>query len=379
MVASKQLTQTGRHTMKQLKTLLALSTALILNTASAATSDLEIVAKFDGSRPGNPTVTSEGRIILSMQPLDGPEFRVVELMANGDLKPFPTVDWADGPEKGEVGLASVIGVDSTADGVVYILDMGSQTSAPQILAWDSVNNKLVKNIKIDKEAIVANSFLQDFALDSKRNMMYIADTTLGNLVGESKSAFVVVDLETGKARRVLESQAELMSPKHKVVINDSVMGTKREDGSKDALYLGLNPITIDAENEWVYFGSVNGDKIYRIPAAVLADQKVSKQKQAASIEFYSEKRPSDGMIIDSKGNIYVGDVEKNAIAVSNKDGYSILAQDKQLLDWADGFSIDKKNGYLYMTQNQLHLHPALNEGEEGSSKPYHILRIKLPE
>jgi len=120
--------------MKQLKTLLALSTALILNTASAATSDLEIVAKFDGSRPGNPTVTSEGRIILSMQPLDGPEFRVVELMANGDLKPFPTVDWADGPEKGEVGLASVIGVDSTADGVVYILDMGSQTSAPQILA-----------------------------------------------------------------------------------------------------------------------------------------------------------------------------------------------------------------------------------------------------
>ncbi|MDG3088567.1 L-dopachrome tautomerase-related protein [Vibrio hannami] len=363
--------------MKPLKTLLALSTAMILNTATAATGNLEVVAKLDGTRPGNPTVTPEGRIILSMQPLDAPEFRVVELMANGDLKPFPTVDWADGPEKGKVGLASVIGVDTTADGVVYILDMGSQTTPAQIVAWDSVNNKLVKAIEIDKSVTVANSFLQDFALDTKRNMMYIADTTLGNLVGESKSAFVVVDLETGKARRVLESQAELMSPEHKVVINGSVMGTKRKDGSKEALYLGLNPITIDEQNEWVYFGTVNGDKVYRIPAAVLADEKASVKKQADSIEYFSNKKPSDGMMIGPKGNIYVGDLEKNAIAVSNQDGYRILAQDKKLLDWADGFSIDKKNGYLYMTQNQLHLHPALNEGEEGSSKPYHILRIKL--
>lgn len=66
--------------MKHLKTLLALSTAMFLNTATAATSDLEVVAKFDGTRPGNPTVTPQGRIILSMQPLDAPELRVVELM-----------------------------------------------------------------------------------------------------------------------------------------------------------------------------------------------------------------------------------------------------------------------------------------------------------
>lgn len=208
-------------------------------------------------------------------------------------------------------------------------------------------------------------------------MMYIADTTLGNLVGKSKSAFVVVDLKTGEARRVLESQAELMPPKHEVIINGSVMGAKRQDGSKDPLYLGLNPITIDQQNEWVYFGTVNGDKIYRIPAQILADKNASRQKQAQNIEFFSEKQPSDGMIIAPNGNIYVGDVEKNAIALSNKDEYKIIAQDKKLLDWADGFSIDKKNGYLYITQNQLHLHPALNEGEEGSTKPYHLLRIKL--
>ena len=363
--------------MKNLKSALALATLMSFNAAHAS-NNIEVVAQFDGTRPGNLTVTPEGRIIVSMQPLDAPEFRVVELMANGSLKPFPTRDWADGPEKGKVGLSSVIGVDTTAEGVVYILDMGSETAPAQIVAWDSVKNHLVKTIEIDKKAIVANSFLQDFALDTKRNMMYIADTTLGNLVGESKSAFVVVDLETGRARRVLEAQAELMSPKQKLVINGSLMSAKHADGSKEAIYFGLNPITIDAQNKWVYFGTVNGDKIYRIPASVLADEKASVKKQVSSIEFFSDKKPSDGMIIGPKGNIYVGDVEKNAIAISNKDGYHILAQDKKLLDWADGFSIDKKNGYLYVTQNQLHLHAALNEGEEGGTKPYHLLRIKLP-
>lgn len=362
--------------MKNVKTFVVAATLMLAGVAQAG-SNIEVVAELNGTRPGNPTVTPAGRILFSQQPLDAPELRVVELMKDGSLKPFPNGDWADGPEKGEVGFSSVIGIDTTEDGIVYILDMGSEKAPAQIVAWDSVNNRLVQNIAIDKSATVANSFLQDFALDTKRNKMYIADTTLGNLVGESKSAFVVVDLETGKSRRVLEANPALMSPEYKLVINGSTMGAKREDGTKEPLYLGVNPITIDGDNEWVYFGTVNGSKIYRIPASNLADEAATAESQAAAIEFYSEKRPSDGMIMGPDGYIYVGDVEKNAVAVSKKGEYRIIAQDKKLLDWADGFSVDKKNGYLYVTQNQLHLHPALNEGEEGSTKPYHIVRIKL--
>ncbi|MFS1435612.1 hypothetical protein [Vibrio lentus] len=37
------------------------------------------------------------------------------------------------------------------------------------------------------------------------------------------------------------------------MIDSSRMATKREDGNADALYSGVNPITIDANNEWLYF------------------------------------------------------------------------------------------------------------------------------
>lgn len=359
--------------MKNLKPLLALTVAMLFNTAQAA--EIEIVAQLEGTRPGNITVTQEGRTFLSMQPLDAPEYRVVELLKDGSTKPFPTEDWADGPEKGEVGFSSVIGIDSTADGVVWILDMGSADAPAQIVAWDTINDKLFKRIEISKDVTVGNSFLQDFAIDVKRDQIYIADTTLGNLYGDPAPAFVVVDLKTGKSRRVLQSNKTLMSPQHDVVIDGSPMSTKRDNDDIDALYLGLNPITIDSNNEWLYFGTVNGSAIYRIPAASLANVKLSEDLLANSIQFFSEKRPSDGMIISDKGDIYVGDIEKNAIGIVNEEGYKLFAQDDKLISWADGFSI--QGGYLYATQNSLHLHPAFNQGVEGSTKPYHVIRIKL--
>ncbi|MFT6986076.1 MAG: hypothetical protein ACJAT7_001897 [Psychromonas sp.] len=67
--------------MKIAKTLLALSILLSFNAATAATSDIEVVAEITNTRPGNITITPNGRMILSLQPLDGPELRVVELMA----------------------------------------------------------------------------------------------------------------------------------------------------------------------------------------------------------------------------------------------------------------------------------------------------------
>lgn len=359
--------------MNKFKTLLALTSALVASNVLAA--DLEVVAELNGTRPGNLTVTEQGRTFLSMQPLDGPEYRVVELLQDGSTRPYPSQEWASGPELGEVGLSSVIGIDSTDDGVVWILDMGGEGAPAQIIAWDSVNEKLHKRLEISADVMVANSFLQDFALDTKRNQMYIADTSLGNLFGEPAPAFVVVDLETGNARRVLQSHTALLSPFHDVEIDGSLMAAKRDDGSSDALYLGLNPITIDAANQWVYFGTVNGSAIYRIPAQALADSTMADPALADSIEFYSEKRPSDGMIISDKGDIYVGDVEKNALGMANSDGYKVIAQDDKLLSWADGFSI--QGGYLYITQNSLHLNPALNQGDEGASKPFHVLRIKI--
>ena len=47
----------------------------------------EIIAELD-TRPGNPTIGPYGRIYLSMQPFDSPEYKVVRLEDDGKLTPI---------------------------------------------------------------------------------------------------------------------------------------------------------------------------------------------------------------------------------------------------------------------------------------------------
>ena len=350
----------------------------MMMTESMATltkSDIEVVATFTETRPGNVAISSDGRIFISMQPLDNPTYRVIELLPNGVHTPFPNEGLSRGSEIKEGGLAAVIGINCDDQGGVWILDMGSEQSPPQILAWDSSSNALRKQWLITANALASNSFLQDFVIDTRHNQIYIADTSLGNLVGSPAPAIVVLDLNTGECRRVLERHKYLLSPEYDLYIGNNLMATKRDDGTIDPVYLGINPIAIDKECQYVYFGSVNGDKIFRIATEVLADSDASKAVLSDAIEVYGDKRPSDGMVMDNQNRIYVGDLEKNGVGISDSQGYRLFAQDDTLLSWADGFAIH--DGYLYVTQNSLHLHPIMHSGVEGATKPYHLVRIKL--
>lgn len=355
--------------------LFAATTFVALFAMPTVAKELTTYAKINDTRPGNIAVTSSGRVIITQQPLDGPTIRVVEVLADGTKVPFPTLDWADGPEIGDVGITATIGIMADSNDVVWMLDMGGPDTPAQFVAWDTTKNELHKTIEIPADVILPISFLQDFAFDEKNGQLIIADMTFTAPGSATKPAFIVVDIETGNARRILQQAPALMPVDHDVVIGGSLVGFKTEDGTPKAWELGLNPISIDPNFEFVYFGTVNGSEVFRIPAASLANATLDDAALSAQIEHYADKRPSDGFIVDGQGRVYSGDVEASAIGVATPEGYEVIAQDDTLLSWPDGFAFGP-DGTLYITQNQLHKHPALNEGVDGSDKNYHILTIK---
>lgn len=135
--------------------LLISAVALTVAFASPAISQatLTTFAEISDTRPGNITVTPDNRVIITQQPLDGPALRVVEVLKDGTKVPFPTQDWADGPETGEVGIAGTIGIKSDANGIVWILDMGSADSAPKLVGWDTQADALHKVIEIPSDVV----------------------------------------------------------------------------------------------------------------------------------------------------------------------------------------------------------------------------------
>jgi len=332
---------------------------------------LEAVTQFEDYRGGGITITPEGRIIISMHPLDGPKVKVVEVMANGVKRPFPTQDWADGPEIGKVGLSAVIGVHSDSKGVVWMLDMGSEASPAKLIAWDTMLNKLSHNIELPASALAANSFLQDFVIDEKHGKIIIADMTFGNFAGATKPAFVVVDIASGQAKRVLENADTLMPEDRDIVIEASLLASKSAEGKTTKLRFGLNPIAMDEESEWIYFGAFTGTKIYRVPAMALVNNSLSDSQIESKIEVFGPKNPSDG-IAYSKQGIIVSDLENSAVGLTTKGKYQVLVQDKRL-SWPDSFALS--NGYVYVTQDQLHQHPAFSQGLGNAEAPYTLYRF----
>lgn len=360
-----------RSEVKIQKYAIAVATSLALTAMAAGNSRaIETVAQFTKHRPGNPAITSDGRILVSMHPLDKPEFKVLEVMKNGGTKPFPNEKVARDE------LKAVIGIRAAANGIVWILDMGAAASGPKLIGWDTKKNELAKTIPIPASVTRSNSFLQDFALDQKRNLAYIADMTRGDMVGASNPAIVIVDLTSGSARRVLENHPTFSAEALPIVIDGKPLSVKTPNGKRATISLGLNPITIDPRHDWVYWGTINGRSIHRVRSADLANPDLPEKALSVRIEHYGAKAPSDGISVDSAGNVYISDIANNAIGVTKRGGsYEVLIKDDRRLSWPDGFAFGP-DGYLYVTVDQLHRHSTFNDGVEQGQPPYSLVRVR---
>ena len=300
----------------------------------------EVFATFD-QRYGDPFFSKDGRLFLSMSPLGASTVKLYEHLEDGMLSAYPSAELSE-------GFGAVIAARVTDDGVIWILDLGKRT----FTGWDIEKNELVREIQLQADVLVEHSFLQDYALDQKRNRAIIADMSQADLKSAPVPAFIVVDLETGEAKRIAQGHPSMMP--------------EIEGG------LALNPITIDHEYEWVYFGALNGRTIYRVPAASFDGD---GSKVAETIEEYSKKSFSDGMTIDTAGNIYVADIEAMAIGLSTPDGFESIAALPEGQSWPDGFAFGT-DGYLYVTVNQLDRSAALNDGTDKGTGTYMVMRFK---
>lgn len=327
-------------------------------------------------RPGNPAMTPDGRLIVSHHPFphgDPPEYRVVEYV-DGGTEPFPNEVWSTAPGDDGIGLHQVIGMRSDANGVVYIMDMGEieTGSLPKIVAWDTRRDELDRIINVPHHATRPNSLQQDIALDQVRDAIFIADMTRSDMFGPSDPAIVAVDLDTGRTWRALENHDSLQPEDTRMA---DPITPQRPDGTAAETGLGLNPITIDPSYQWVYYGAIHGTSVYRIRAVDLLDRSLSESERHDRIERYGDKPISDGISVDTAGNVYVTDLEGDAVGVTDPSGeYRRIATDHDHLQWPDGFCCGP-NGKIYVTATQLDRSAMFNGGEEASGPPFEVLEL----
>ncbi|WP_350334924.1 L-dopachrome tautomerase-related protein [Coralliovum pocilloporae] len=353
--------------MKSLLLSACVACGLALPSAMAASAQqIETYLEFEKAMPpGNLAIGPDGRMFMSVHEFYGPELRVVEVMKDGSTRPYPTEGWARAPKEDGDGLKGVLGLRADRQGILWMLDGQGDGHAGRVVGWNTRTEKLHAIHYLGQPVTRPTSFLNDLAVDRDHNAIYISDTGDGQ-----NSALIVLDLETGRARRVLEG-SKVTTPEDTPMIID---GKEVLLGGNPAK-IGVNPITVDPTNSWVYFAPMTASAMYRVRTDDLLNETLSDAELESRVVRYGDKPISDGSTVDVAGNVYITAMTDNAIGVTRPDGsYDVLFQSDETLSWPDGFAIGP-DGYVYATVNELHRSPVLNGGKDASTGNFRIVRF----
>lgn len=319
-----------------------------MSTTATALPVAEKLFTSESITPGNIAISEDGRVFISVNPLLNPDVKLYEVLSDTDITPFPNAEYSSGADS---IIKGALGINVDNHHRLWILDM----TARKFFIWDLKSDILQDSFDIDYAVTRSNSFLQDFAIDEKRQRIFIADMTLPVDENDTPSpAIIMIDMVTRKMTRLLENHPSVMS--------------EIEGG------FGLNPISIDPHSEWLYYGAVHSHKLYRI-ALDSFDDDDSIGYLDDTIELYAPKCYCDGIEVDNSENVYVTNIEEAAIGVSNVNGFRNIATLPEGQSWPDGLAL--YNGYVYATLSQLDRSAALNKGVDSTTKPYMVVRARM--
>jgi len=283
----------------------------------------------------------------------------------------------------------VLGFHADANGILWILDgakstegaTGAGTVRPaelhaKFVGWDTKTNTLFKIIDLD--AVTINSSQHnDFAIDPKhgaQGTLIVADEAVGDA---NNAALVVADIATGTSRRVLHGDVH-------VIANPDPIRWVAQAGvpaQSWGLGVGVDGITLDKNQEWLYFAPLSGYEMYRVRMTDLLDTTLTNAQLSAKIEFYAKKPYNGGLTIDANNNLYLTEVGAMTIGIIRPDTrkYEAYVTDPKMI-WPDGVSYNS-DGYMYSGAAQLiqtgtFQSNATPAGTANNAPPYRIYRFR---
>jgi sugar lactone lactonase YvrE len=335
----------------------------------------EIFAKLPQS-VGNIAFTPDNQLIFSHHPFYAPDIRVAKLTSPTTFEPFPSLEW-NTPRKGsDQYLDNVLGLRSDENGVVWIIDMGFRTHiTPKLVGWNTRSNRLERIFYMPEPLTRPGSQPQDIVIDHKNRKFYIADEDIGPGGDGSHAAIIVIDMDTGRIRRVLEGDRSTIPENVPITVDGNDLTVPGKDGKPAIIKVGCDGITMDAKAEWLYFAPLNGRALYRIRVPDLNDESLSAAQLSGKVERYADKPNNGGLSIDYDGNVYLTAVESKSVGVITTDRkYHTITSDPGMV-WPDGIT-SSPDGYMYVSASQVSAAAMFHGGKAENKAPYLIYRFR---
>ncbi len=312
---------------------------------------------------GNVAVNREGRIFFTVHPESRPEGNKLLEWVAGAAVPYPS-----GTVQPHL-FDTVLGLVVDARDWLWTIDHGNHGfGAARLLAFDLLSGNIIHDYEFRPETAPAGSFLQDLRVTADGEKVFIADAS----IWRKKPAIIVYDVATRSARRVLESHPSVRAQDY--LVRTSTRDMSFLQGLVN-LKVGVDGITLDANDEWLYYAAINHDGLYRVRVTDLTDETLPASELEARVERYSDKPLSDGILAAADGRIFVTDIEHGAVfAIDNEKRLQTIVRSPRIR-WADGLAFGP-DGWLYLADSALQDVVLRTRNYISSRGPYFIFRFE---
>lgn len=334
-------------------------------TGSAPAGALAKVASFEHQVTGV-TVTKDGRVFVNFPRWTEDSAVSVAEVKDGRITLFPDAEWNAwrNARKDEVSAGDhwicVQSVVASPDGNLWVLDPAAPAMAalvkngPKLVEIDLKTNKPARIIAFDEAVAPQGSYLNDVRFSPDGKTAYITDSG-------ASGALVVVDLTSGKARRLLDGDPTTQ-PDKSVTVTYEGKPLRRPDGR--GVEFAADGIALSPDGGTLYWQAIKGRTLYSLPTSALTGwltsslvpEALSDRSLSAKVETVGDNGPADGLIISRKdGRMYVTSPQDDSIKVrdlsAKGSALTILIQDKRLR-WPDTFA-EGPDGTLYVTTSRI--------------------------
>ena len=296
-------------------------------------------------------VSREGRLFVNY-PLWGTmeNSSVWEILPSGAIRPYPTPNWnvwnPSLPPADHFVCVQTVYADR--ENQLWILDAanprfeGVVAGGPKLVQVDLDSNEVVRKILFDATVAPPDSYLNDVRVDTVRNYAYITDSGAG--------ALVVVDLTTGRARRVLDQHSSTEAENIAVTIEDEQW--QLPDGSAPRIH--ADGLALTADGEYLYYQALTGRTLYRIDTLSLRDETLSSPVLGRKVQYVDTTGPADGILFGPGGNLYLTAIQDNAIRHYTPAGSIETVVEDPQLQWPDTMALGPDD-FIYVTTSRIHL------------------------
>ena len=332
-------------------------------TAPTDNAGLTQVARFDHQVTGV-TVAGDGRIFVNFPRWTEDSPVSVAELKDGKPVPFPDTEWNAwrNAKKDEVDpkthFVCVQSVVADRQDRLWVVDAAAPAMAalvkdgPKLVAIDLKTNTVAKTIPFDISIAPQGSYLNDVRISPDGKTAYLTDSG-------AEGALIVVDTESGRAKRLLAGEPSTM-PDPSVTVTYDGKPLRRPDGR--GVEFAADGLALSPDGKTLYWQAIKGKTLYSLPtdaltgwaASTLVPEALSDRSLAGKTAQVGENGPADGLMISRHdGRMYVTSPQDDSVKARDLKGgpLQVVVHDPRLR-WPDTFS-EGPDGTVYFTTSHI--------------------------